>query len=519
MKFEQDSFKDADSMVLSAIGYIDFSKILSKNDHLTLFQAVTKLKEVETPRFLALDYPIKKGQYLDFLDVVVASERYKNIIIHDYVDIHSEEECSQFAALSCSLTDSEEAIVYRGTDESLIGWKEDCLFSVKKAPAQIKAADYLKEMLPNTSKIYLMGHSKGSNLALYSALQLRDEELPKIARICLLDGPGLCSDVFPEMNSHRIDSLVHAYEPEFDVVAKIFKINFTNTTILKSDDQGFMAHGLLTWQMENGKFLTAKENDPEAVWINNAINGLVADLSPSEREHFIDTLFDALGKKGAKTLFDLGKNPLKTFENILIKTFGISKKTRKEAVYAGLSMMIGSSFKELKKTKKAYDFFLTNFFLGMILILFGVIFLAIPSKALPITMLTILSLLFFLQIAFNMNKLWKSKWNFAECKVGLIFLAFTAALYGALWAKFDSISLFSSWFYGIFFLLFAGLLSYSLFENKKRSWFDYIWNVLEIILYIAVGVYILYAPEHFISYGTFTTGIILVIDGGIKIIR
>ncbi len=517
--FESMPFCDMDSMVLCAISYIDFSSVLKKEDSLTLTEAVKRLKEKETPRFLALDYPFKKDLYARFLNAILSSNRFKNLAIHDYVDIHDENLTTQFSAIAFTLMPEVEAIAYRGTDESLIGWKEDCMLSFMKAPCQEHALAYLEEVLAKASKAYVMGHSKGSNLALFSTLNVSDDELSKIERIYLLDGPGLSKDVFPEVTTHRIDGKVRAFEPEYDVVAKIFKMDFSSTTILKSDEEGIMSHGILSWQIANGTFLTAEKNDPSAIWIQKTLDSLIENLTPKEKESFVNTMFDALSKNGAKTLFELGKNPTKTFETVLFKTFHISRKNKKARNKIGLSLIFGTSIKDLKGIQKISDFLLSNVFYGLVMIFFGIVFLVIPRSALPIAAVSIVSILLALELISCVFYLVKSKWNFKTEKLRLFFLLCSAILYAALWAREGNIEFFGNWLFGGFFLLFAILMSFSLDRTRKKSLFDYIWNITEIVLYFAIGCYILLAPEQFLAIGTFATGCVLITDGAIKIIR
>ncbi len=512
-------FNDMDSMVLSTLGYIDFSRVLSKEDSLPFSEAVARLKKKETPRFLALDYPFKKELYAQFLDAVLKSERFSQLLVHDYVDIHDEAKTTQFAAISFTLRKGLEAIVYRGTDETLVGWKEDCMLSFMKAPCQESALAYLKEILGKTKKAYVMGHSKGGNLALFASLYSSDEELKQIQDIYLLDGPGLCKDVFPEVATHRIDDKVHAFEPEFDVVAKIFKMDFSNTIILKSDEEGLMCHGLLSWQIKDGAFVVAEKNDPEAIWIQSTIDTLVENLTPKERESFVNTMFDALGKNGAKTLFELGKNPVSTFENVLVKTFHITKKNKKARRKIGLSLFFGTSISDLKNIHKISEFFFSNIFFGIVMVFFGIVFLVIPQNALPITAVSIVTVLLALELTVFIYDMVKTKWDIKRQKIRLFLLLFSAVLYGALWVRDGNITFFANWLYGTFFLVFGILMSETLEKNRKKSIFDYVWNLLEIVLYLVIGCYLLYAPEQFLSLGTFITGCVLVCDGIIKIIR
>ena len=510
---------DLDAAILSALAYIDFSRVLTERDTLPFSSAIKKLKEKEKPHFLALDDPLKEEQYNDFLNAVLESKRFKDLTLHDYVDIHDEKETTQFAAMSFTLEKGEEAVVYRGTDETLVGWKEDCMLSFMEAPCQRRALSYLISILSNSKKVHVMGHSKGSNLALYASLYITDKELKKVDGIYLFDGPGLCRDVFPEVETHRIDNKVHVFEPEFDVVAKIFEINFSNTTIVKSDEQGIMCHGILSWQVVDGKFVTCSVNDPEALWIQNTINSLAKNLTPKERESFVNTLFDALTKNGEKTVFDFKKNPVFVLERVLVKTFHATRRNKKATRKIGFSLVFGTGFEDLKSIKKISEFFFTNIFYGLVMIVSGILFVSVPKSALPIASMTILSAFFAFELGLNIYYLAKSKWNWKQQKLRLLFFLFGIVLYGALWGRDGNITYFANWLFGIFFLLFGIWMTLSLDQNRKKSLFDFVWNILEISLYVVVGCYFLYSPEQFLPYGTFVTGCILIVDGAMKIIR
>lgn len=519
LSFEAMPFNELDAAVFSALAYLDFSPAIKQDDSLTFIDAVTKLKAVAKPRFLALDAPLKEELYNQFLDTVISSNRYKNLILHNYVDIHDEKEITQFSALSFTLKKGIEVIAYRGTDETLVGWKEDCMLSFIEAPCQRRALSYLIDAISNSKKVYVTGHSKGSNLALYASLNLQKHELDKVTGIYLLDGPGLYSDVFKDISLELIDNKVHTFQPEYDVVAKIFENKFSSTTILKSDEKGIMCHGLLSWRVEDGKFVTCLENDPNAYWMLNAINSLVVNLSAKEKESFVNQLFDELAKNGEKTIFDFKKDPLKILERILIKTYHISKKNKNTSRKVALSLFFGTDINDLKNINKVSDFFFSNIFYGIVMILFGILFVVIPRSALYVAAMTLLTLFIGFELALSLYYLIKSKWNFRLYKLRLSFLAFTIAIYIAIWIKEGNIAFFANWLFALFFLLFGIWMIQSLEKNRKKSIFDFIWNILEILFYIVIGCYLLYAPEQFLSYGTFVTGFILIVDGGIKIIR
>ena len=258
----------------------------------------------------------------------IASKRFGALRITDYEDILDPELPLQFSAMTFRW-DGGGFIAFRGTDETIAGWKEDFMISFTETMAQKLAAVYAEQILTAGGRYSIGGHSKGANLALYAACRLSDEAWERVDRVWLLDGPGLCPEVMDVSLTERVNEKATRILPEFSVVGKLFEPHIADTRIVKSSASGIAQHSLATWQVEYGDLALADGNDRRSVSLMEILNRWIAGLSEDERRALTDDLFGPLAAGGAVTLSDIAGNGPLSFEAALLKMFHASEVTRK----------------------------------------------------------------------------------------------------------------------------------------------------------------------------------------------
>ena len=83
-------------------------------------------------------------QWRGLLFGMADTERFGHMRMHDYVNDIDTERAIQFSAITAELEDGTTFIAYRGTDSTLIGWREDFNMSFETpVPAQTAALEYL----------------------------------------------------------------------------------------------------------------------------------------------------------------------------------------------------------------------------------------------------------------------------------------------------------------------------------------------------------------------------------------
>ena len=321
---EATGFRDADALVLSALAYFDLTPLFKgKRKSCRISDCVKPLERGE----LRVAVTGSDEGFLELLWEAASTKRYGELRIANYVDVLQQDPPLQFAA-ECFHGKGWSFLAFRGTDNTLAGWKEDFQISVARTRAQELAYEYAKEHITGPQKWYIGGHSKGGNLALYAACMLSADKWEKVERMYLLDGPGFCPEVLEQENLSLVDSRTRRIIPKFSVVGKLFEPRITDTLIIKSFARGFMQHSIETWGVDHGKLALVDENDPISMWIHELLDDWIRDLTQEERIQLIDDLFDTLAAGGAVTLNEIDIESREGREAILRSLLKMSESTK-----------------------------------------------------------------------------------------------------------------------------------------------------------------------------------------------
>ena len=270
------------------------------------------------------------------------SRRFGELVISRYVDQIDEEQDLQFSAVVLSWKDEFSFIAYRGTDNTLVGWKEDFMIAYTQTRAQKIALAYAKDAMnvkesrsaarigkkKQPRRWYIGGHSKGANLAMYAACMLPDSKLSKVERVFVLDGPGFAPEVIDNALLERINAKTTRIIPEYSVIGRLMEPQLTDTRIVKSSFDGFMQHSLASWGVYHGGLALSELTEPKDRWINETMRTWIEKMSTEERRTFVNELFDALMSGGAVTVDDIMKGGLEGLEAVLKGFQGFSDTTR-----------------------------------------------------------------------------------------------------------------------------------------------------------------------------------------------
>lgn len=162
----------------------------------------------------------------DFYHAVASNPRFSDIEMGAFLEQFDGEEQTQFAAVTYLLPSGALVVAYRGTDDSLVGWKEDFNMAFQyPVPAQATAADYLARVaaLWKDVPIVLTGHSKGGNLAVYAAMNASDEVKDRVERIYSLDGPGFPESVVNSFEYASVSDRIVKIVPDSSVVGMVLE--------------------------------------------------------------------------------------------------------------------------------------------------------------------------------------------------------------------------------------------------------------------------------------------------------
>jgi hypothetical protein len=287
-----------DSMIFCEISYVDFTQAVPEDGRaISLARCGEKIKEKNC-------YSLRNlyGGHEDFFDAVCASKRFGSVLLKNYEDIFEEKDQVQFSACEFVLKPKLSYVAFRGTDNSLVGWKEDFMIAFTRIKAQELARDYLQKVMRPRHQYYVGGHSKGGNLVKYACAWCSEKQLNSILRIYDFDGPGFCPEVFDRSRLDKLKNKVTRVIPEFCVIGKIFEVPFPDQYIVKSNETGTNQHDIISWRIKGLTLDMIAENDKTSEWLDQTIAQWVDGASQEERQTFVNELFASLAAGNASTM-------------------------------------------------------------------------------------------------------------------------------------------------------------------------------------------------------------------------
>jgi len=303
IEFSQIPLNPVDALILSTLSYVFFDDIVAEhlNVRITLRDA--------SKSFLlknGFEEMVRVKDDIELLKAAALTERFGKMEIAFFRNIYDPEKEVQFAALTCFLDDDTAVIVFRGTDQSLAGWKEDFNMTfLDEIPSQQEALRYVTEFAESTNmSFYITGHSKGGNLAVYAAAKASDEIKDRIIQIYNHDGPGFTEHLMGDDGYIKIVPKIRTYIPQSSVVGMLLQ-HEEKYTIVKSRHYSLMQHNPYFWEIIGPGFVLMEEVTDSSVKIDKALKGWMEELTIEERSNLIDTIYDFLTEDGASNIKDL----------------------------------------------------------------------------------------------------------------------------------------------------------------------------------------------------------------------
>lgn len=306
-------FNELDMLMLTEITYLPFDQIVSNQISpdctCRLFEAAEKVPQ-------DLSMLVTKNR-LKLLEKVASSTRFKNIKLMGYVNDIDPDVQKQFAAMIFKIKPDSYVLTFRGTDDSIIGWKEDFHMTyMDQVPAQKTAVNYLRKAMDALpGQFILTGHSKGGNLASYAASQIEPEYQERIQIIYSYDAPGLNHSVITSQGYQTISDKIKRYIPQGSIVGMMLETP-KQAQIVKSTAIGGLAqHDTFSWQISDQTFVLLDNLNPDSLQVDKTLKNWVDSVSDEELKDFFDLFFGLILDAGISSINDLTK--LENFNKIL----------------------------------------------------------------------------------------------------------------------------------------------------------------------------------------------------------
>ena len=341
-------FNEVDNLILAELSYLDFSGIVPAEftgGGVPLADAVAAFTKRPPHADMGVLVP---DTIPDLAQHMAQSARFRTLLLDGYVCTVDEGTQTQFSALTIRLPDGSVYIAYRGTDDTIVGWREDFNMAfLPTVPAQQHACRYLQATIAAypACPLRLGGHSKGGNLAVYAAVHCGERAQEQITAVYNNDGPGFHSSLLGLPEHRRIADRIQTFLPESSVVGMLLEHEETYQ-VVKSNQIGLMQHDGFSWQVRGDRFVHLSDLTEGGKIVDKTLRAFVRGLSQQQREQFIDALFEVLTCTNAATLTDLKEGGFRTVYSML-KTVGNLDKDTRKALSSTLGLLVRSGAKSI----------------------------------------------------------------------------------------------------------------------------------------------------------------------------
>ena len=330
LTFDQEPLNILDKVCINEIGYLTYEKWLTASD----LKKPINLHDFAEGKELNPDYSFMvTKERVELAEAMVRSKRFAGLHLSNYRSVLDKEVEKQFAAMIFSLPELDyHQLVFRGTDDSVIGWKEDFQLTYsREIPAHRSAMTFLEDHLPNLSgRITVSGHSKGGNLALYSAVQSSTSLREKIAELLLLDSPGLMKSLLEKPSYQELKARMTVIRPQDSVVGVMLYWD-RPAQLVAAEGIGFAQHNALTWEVDLVANDFVYEDQPTELSqrLEETFQEWIETLPNQELKQVCDLVFDTILDSGIESLNDIGIQALPQIGQMLQEFGNLSDKQKK----------------------------------------------------------------------------------------------------------------------------------------------------------------------------------------------
>lgn len=328
--FDKVFFKDLDVLALTEVAYLPFEQIITEGkitleklaQHYTTLNGEKGeiLSVITTPR-------------IDLLRILGRSARYGTIEAFDFINKIDSNIERQFSAITYRLEDEKYLVVFRGTDENLIGWKEDFHMTfMHEVPAQQSAYQYLEKRMTEYPGEYIVsGHSKGGNLAIYACSKLDEEKQNSVTGIYAFDAPGLHESLLESEGFLRIKDRIASYIPQDSMVSVLLEPP-VNAKVVKSNAILLLQHDTFSWEVGQIDFVQIENQSQLSIHADKVISSWLDTMSNNEKQEFSDVIFDVFLESGINKFADITVDTPKKIINIVNNMTRLTSEQKKMTI-------------------------------------------------------------------------------------------------------------------------------------------------------------------------------------------
>lgn len=327
--FTEEPLNEVDSLVLCQLVYLNFGPFVPGMEERNAPVSIQSIYQHPDRDRILDDYWYRENNK-ELFAAAANSRRFGSLKMNYYVNIINVNDETQFSAMTYILEDRNVYLAYRGTDATIIGWKEDLNLAYSKPiHSQYLSVEYMDRVAGYVAgNFYAGGHSKGGNLAVYAAMNCSEKTRRKLIHVYNNDGPGFRPEIKQKGNYEAIAERVSKFIPRSSVVGMILE-DGSDYEVVESRGVGLFQHNTYSWKVEGNHFLRAQNMRSGKMLRDASMNEWILSLSEEEAHAFIDTLYEVISASEASNIFEFGADWKKSLQNIIEAAKGVDETTKK----------------------------------------------------------------------------------------------------------------------------------------------------------------------------------------------
>ena len=327
VSFYEEPVNEVDSLILCQFAYLKFDKMVPDVKENRASVTLQELREHADYENLFKNTFFEKSNRKLF-EGMLESRRFRHMKMNCYTNIVEPEWETQFSAITFLLEDGSVYIAYRGTDESLVGWKEDLNMAfLDPIPGQSYSVKYLNMVIGRTHQpFYIGGHSKGGNLAVYAAMNCPANVQERIVKVYNMDGPSFRPQVLEKYDYAAISDKTVKILPHSSLVGMIFEQSM-NYRVVKSRALGLLQHDPFSWLVKYGRFVDVEQLFEGQKFMNDTLNEWILSLNEAQVRTFVDTLYQVISASQKNDLFEVSSDWSNSLNGIMAAIKEVDEET------------------------------------------------------------------------------------------------------------------------------------------------------------------------------------------------
>lgn len=329
--FFESPFNEVDALVLSQFIYLKLDGVVPSTSEEKEAVYLYEIADTMDYEKVFMDERYRKDN-IELFEAMVDSKRFRRMRMNYFSDITSVLAETQFTALTVFLEDGPTVVIYRGTDETMVGWKEDFNMCFKEpVTGQTLSAMYLQQVSGMFEGDFIVtGHSKGGNFAIYASMNVEDKIQNRIEKVYSFDSPGFRPEILESVDFNKIEDRIIKYLPHSSIFGMLMQSE-ENYQVVECFSIGVLQHNPYNWQVAGNEFKKVDKLHRRSVFFNETYNEWLYSLSDEELHAYSEIWYHIMQEANITTMLDFTKEPGKALTNLIDAIRETDDKTKEMA--------------------------------------------------------------------------------------------------------------------------------------------------------------------------------------------